>query len=113
MSSHIMEFISPIERAEAMKAGAYVKFAEAGIPFDAIDGLVKSALEMPSANGIAKSVIALSVIAGIPIGIASHLIGNRVTKEHGREKELTTEAGYYRNAAHQLEAGMQGMAAAS
>ena len=113
MSSRVMEYISPQERAAAMKAGAYLKFAEAGVRLGDIDGMVKSAIELPSANGIAKSVIALSVIAGVPIGIASHIIGNKITKERGREKELTTEAGYYRNAAHQLERGMQSTAAAS
>jgi hypothetical protein len=113
MSSKIMEYISPAERSAAMLAGAYIKFAEAGVRLGDIDGMVKRALELPSANGVAKSVIALSVIAGVPIGIASHLIGRRISKERGEERELTTEAGYYRNAAHQLERGMLGLQAAS
>lgn len=111
--SKIMEYLTPEERAAAMKFGAYQKFAEARVPFQAIDTVVKQALELPSASGVAKSVIALSVLTGIPIGIAAHVIGNRVTKERGREKELTTETGYYRNASHQLQRGLQAANATS
>ena len=107
MSSRIMQYITPQERSLAMKAGAYACFHEAGVPFNEIDGIVKKSVDLPSANGVAKSIIALSVLTGIPVGIASHLVGRKLTNERGREKELSTEAGYYRNATHQLQRGMQ------
>ena len=113
MASRIMEYISPSERAESMKVGAYQKFATAGVPINRINGIVKRAVDLPSPSGVAKSVIALSVITGIPVGIAAHIIGNRVTSERGREKELTTQAGYYRNATSQLRRGLQAADAVS
>ena len=113
MGSHMMEYITPAERAAAMRLGAYSKFAEAGVPFSAIDGIVKRAVNLPSPSGIGKAVIALSVVTGIPIGIAAHVIGNKITRERGAETELETEAGYYRNATNQLQRGLQATQAAS
>lgn len=113
MASRIMQYLTPAERAEAMKFGAHQKFASAGVPFSQINGIVKKAVDLPSPSGVAKSVIALSVITGIPVGIAAHIIGNRVTAERGRERELTTQAGYYRNATSQLRRGLQAADTAS
>jgi len=111
--SRIMEYITPEERTQAMKFGAYQRLSEAGVPFARIDGLVKQALEMPSASGVAKTVIALSVLTGIPFGIAAHVIGNRINRARGHEKELTTEAGYYRNATEQMQRGLEAANASS
>jgi hypothetical protein len=97
-----------------MKIGAYSTLADAGVPFSQIDQVMKQADGLPSISvgGTAKAVVALSVLTGIPIGIAAHAIGNRITKERGRERELGTQAGYYRNAAQQLHQGLDAAEAA-
>jgi len=113
MSSKIMQFITPAQRAEAMRFGAYTKLAELQVPFKDIDGLVKKAVELPSASGVAKSVITLSVLTGVPLGIAAHVIGSKIDRARGKVNELRTETGYYRNATNQLHRGLDAATAAS
>jgi hypothetical protein len=96
MASKIANYLTPQERAAAMRAGMVLACAETNTP------LTKVAAPGISPGGTMKAIIAVSVLTGIPIGIAAHVVGQRITKERGKEKELQTQTGYYRNAAQQL-----------
>lgn len=97
-----------------MKFGAYRAFAESGVPVSDIDKLVKHAADpMLSPGGVMKSIVAMSLLTGVPLGIAAHVVGNRITRERGREKELRAQAAYYRNASQQLSRGMAASETAS
>ena len=103
--------LTPQERASALRMGMYLGFADKGVNPSQIDAFVKSAEGAAAASwlsptGLAKAVIAVSVLAGVPLGIAAHVVGRHVRDARGRESELKAQTGYYRNAAQQLETGL-------
>ena len=114
MQSRVAEILSPAERIHLMKVGAYMKCAELGLTADKLDTMfsVKQAFGLgdvgKGVEGIAKTIVAVSVLAGVPIGIAAHAVGRSINADTAKEKELKTEAGYYRNAANQLERSLTG-----
>ena len=104
MPNRILQFIDPAERASAIKAGAYLRMSDEQLPIDELDARIKQAADsILSPSTAAKTVIALSVLTGIPMGIAAHVVGNRISKERLEEKELITASKYYQNAAQQLQ----------
>ena len=56
---------------------------------------------------IAKAIAAVSIIGGIPAGVAAHAFDKRMSKVKNDEKKLELEADYYRDASSQLEDGMR------
>ena len=104
MKAPYISILSEKERLAAMKLGASYKLAEH-------QGLVKTAL--PSSQdligypvGAAKAIAALSLIAGVPIGIAAYMIGRKVKGQNIQDTEMEEKIKYYRNAAESLERGL-------
>lgn len=99
------------ERSSAMKLGAVLKFAEFGVRPSEIDTFVKTAF-LPklqaSLGGVGKLLMAVSLLGGIPVGAASHIIGRKLTSEDVKERELHERIRFYRTAAKQLETGLSG-----
>ena len=103
----ISRYLSPAERAQCMKVGAYTALARNGLTVTRVDRMQKLAGElsdMPS--NVMKAVVGLSIVLGVPSGIAAHIIGQKITGARGKERELQTTAQYYRNAAQQLGANL-------
>jgi len=94
-----------------MKMGAMMKFAEHGVRPSQIDGLVKSGAIDLSPGNIAKALVAISLLGGIPLGVASHAIGKHLTQEQTRERELKEKIKFYRQATRGLESGLAGAGA--
>jgi hypothetical protein len=55
-----------------------------------------------------KGVVALSLVTGIPLGIAAHLLGKASTERSMRERELEAKIKYYSTASGELEHRMAG-----
>jgi len=94
------------ERAAAMRMGMYAKFAEHGIRPSQIDEFVKDSSISISAGGTAKAIAAVSLLTGVPIGIAAHAIGRCMKTQNNREKQLTNQIDFYRNATGELESNL-------
>lgn len=107
ISPHIL---TADERVASWRLGCYLKFAEAGVPASRINGIFKEAAgngtPLLSASGIAKVVVTVAALTGVPIGIAAHMVDQHIKASRGREKELDTQTQYYRNAAQQLGSGL-------
>ena len=86
------------ERASALKLGMLMKAAEYGQS----EQFMKTAL----VDVVTSNIIRLSILAGIPIGVAASLVHNKVKEDNLKEKELETTANYYRSAAKNFEQGM-------
>ena len=109
MATMLRQTLTPEERRACWRLGAYAKFAEAGIRPSAVDATVKAAAgaaALLSPTGMAKMIATVAIVAGVPLGTAAHIVGKQIQKSRGREAELKTQIGYYRNAAGQLENGL-------
>ena len=102
--------LEPNERIAAFRMGTIAKFAESGVPARDIDKIVKYAAgtgsPLLSPSGMSKAVVMVSVLTGVPLGIAAHVVDQHIRASRGKEKELQTQIGYYRNAAQQLGTGL-------
>jgi len=102
------QLLSREERAAGMRMGAVMKFAEHGIRVDEIDGVMKSAAVNISPGGAAKAVAAIALLTGIPLGVAAHAIGKRLTEQRTQEEELKHKIDFYQEATRGLETGLAG-----
>lgn len=102
----ISQYLTPMERASCIKVGAYRRFVEAGVRPSRIDAMVKSGAWSDLPSMTMKTVMAVSLLTGIPIGIAAHIVGQRISGSRGRERELEQQAGFYRNASQSLASGL-------
>jgi len=92
--------LTPQERAASVKLGAMMKCSELGIKQSAISEVINPSNAM-------KAVAAVSLLIGVPMGVAAHVIGRRVTGVENREKEMKEKIKYYRNATRGLETGLE------
>lgn len=102
-----IQLLSTSERAWAMKLGMTSVLASNRM-------LTKKA--NPVANfisgahaggkGVAALIAATSLIAGAPIGAVAHHMGQKIKGDRRDEKERLKRIDYYRNAAKQLETGL-------
>lgn len=109
MATEFRQTLSPAERMAGWRLGAYLKFAEAGIRPSQVDESIKQAAgaaALFSPTGMAKAIATVAILTGVPLGVAAHVVGKRVRESRGRESELNTQIGYYRNATQQLEGGL-------
>jgi hypothetical protein len=101
------QLLSKSERAAAMKFGAALAFQDAGVP------LRKQSFQMPSVSSaldnVSKAIVATSLIAGVPIGIAAHMVGRGISSNRRKEREQLARIKYYRDATRQLESGLTGV----
>jgi len=101
MKPEYIQLLTKEERAGAMKLGAMMKMAQAGMrPSE------KAAAIAVSPGGVAKTIIAVSLLAGIPVGIAAHVVGKQINKQRAEEKELKEKIKFYRNATQTMESGL-------
>ena len=91
--------LTPAERAAGMRAGAALSIKKADSKLAA-----SSILEAPA--NIMKAVAATSIIAGVPIGIAAHMIHRHIKKDRTREMDLKSRIGYFRDATSGMERGL-------
>jgi hypothetical protein len=59
-----------------------------------------------SPGGAAKAVAIVALLGGIPLGVASHVVGRQLTQQKRKEQELQARIDYYRNATRGLESGL-------
>lgn len=96
-----IRLLSIDERAAAMKLGASIKLAQHC-------GLSKQAAISLTADGAMKTVALVSLVGGIPLGVAAHLVGQKLSKDSQRQKELKEKIKYYREATRTLGSGLPG-----
>ena len=106
-----ISMVTPEERAASIKFGAMLGFHANGVRLDEVDAVVKQAL--PSGSGMLdsgmKAVVYTSLIAGIPLGAAAHLIGRSVSANRKAERERLARIKYYRDVTGNLESGLTGV----
>ena len=102
--------LAPAERMAAIKFGAMLALHQNGILLKHADAILKRALSPLSAvdTGM-KAILATSLVAGIPLGAAAHMIGQQVTANRKAERERLARIKYYRDVTGQLDAGLSGV----
>lgn len=94
-----LSHISLAERAGCVRMGMMLKLAEHGIlPSE----FTKSAL----VTEIGKAILGISLVAGVPVGAAAHLLNRKIVERRGKERELQEKIKYYRSATQGLERGL-------
>lgn len=99
-----LKLLTPAERSASMKIGAAMKYAEFGVKQSALTDVL-------SPDNAMKAIVAVSLLGGIPMGVAAHIVGRRLTGTENREQELKEKIKYYRNATRGLETGLSAPAA--
>ena len=109
------QLLTPAERLECIKLGAALHFADRGISLSKLARMRKSGSVGDVVGGIAdlstagwKGVMALSLLGGIPLGVASHVVANKLTEEKNKEIELRQKIKFFRQASGGLEEGLAG-----
>lgn len=106
-----IHMVTPEERAASIKFGAMLGFHANGVLLDEVDEVVKQAL--PSGSGMLdsgmKAIVYTSLIGGIPLGVAAHLIGRSVSANRKAERERLARIKYYRDVTGNLESGLTGV----
>jgi len=124
--SLLKKYLTDDERLLCWRAGSAQKIASMGLTqLDAASIILSDPADTAGERGIekrgqlselahvispysvAKTIFAVSLITGIPVGIVAHEFGRRKNKITNEERKLETEADYYRAATDQLENGMR------
>jgi hypothetical protein len=108
------KYLTPAERAQCLKFGALMKCAEHNVHPDELGRMIEKVgawYDMPSAA--LKVVAGMALVTGIPIGVAAHVIGNQITKERSKERELKEQIKYYQNTVGGISSGLNTQAAES
>lgn len=87
------------ERLECIGSGMLLKSAGEGVPAD----MVKEANLVGAADFGTKAVVALALMTGVPLGIASHLIHNSIKKKKLKEREALQKIDFYQDAGDRIE----------
>ena len=93
------QLLTTEERAQCMKMGAITSVAHRTKEAD-------GALSFLNPSNVAKAVIGVSLLGGIPLGIAAHTVGKRINDQKNQERELIERIKYYRAASGNLERGL-------
>ena len=97
-ANHV-QYLTQAERAGCIRMGIMLKLAEHNIlPSE----FTKSAF----VTEIGKAVLGVSLLAGIPVGAAAHLLNRKIVERRGKEHELQEKIKYYRAATQGLERGL-------
>lgn len=99
--------LNPRERAACLRTGAILKLAQLQAPPERAADLIKRAISIGGAlDTTAKTVVVGSLLTGIPVGIMAHLMSKKISDVRRKERELTQQINYYREAAQGLETGL-------
>lgn len=100
------ELLTMEERAVGIKMGMAMELLDNGHSFK------KQALTIPSAfdalKGAGGLALAMSLVAGAPLGYFAHHAGQKVKGETDVEKERLRRIQYYKDITRQLEHGLAG-----
>ena len=101
------KYLTPDERAQCLKFGALMKCAEHNVQPVELERMIEKHgawYDMPSSA--LKVVAGLALVTGIPVGVAAHVIGNQITKERAKERELKEQIKYYHNTVGGIQSGL-------
>lgn len=98
MSNSIHRQLLDIDDMQAIvKTGAAIKAGSLG----------KAAQIIPQVmDAGTKTLVATSLITGIPLGIMAHMIHNKIKSKRDREKEMDQRINYYQQAGRSIEDAM-------
>lgn len=91
------QLLDPQERMDAHLTGAMLKSAEARVPME------KCADLAGLADAGTKTILAISLLTGVPLGIAAHLVGSSINKRKLKEREAMDKIDFYRDAGDAVE----------
>lgn len=93
--------LTPVERAAAIKLGAFMSLAHNGIT---VQEFQKKAANWTGAlTPIPRSILMLSILGGIPLGALAHAMGKSISTDDRKEREALARLKYFQ----QLTAGME------
>lgn len=101
--------LTPEEQSGCYMLGALLKGAELCLPPRVLAEALaekQGAAVGVSPGGLAKTVVTISVLTGLPLGIASHLVGKKIESRSKKERELELRRNYYTEATRSLEQGL-------
>lgn len=102
--------LSPEERVSSLRLGAAMAFAAHGVKPSDLQKMAAGGVNGPailSPLNMAKAIVTVAAITGVPLGIAAHVVGQHLKASRGNEREIEAQTSYYRNASQQLGSGLQ------
>lgn len=95
--------LTPDERLAAFRFGMLTKFAELGYFNEKSAGVN---FYFNPLDAAAKTVVVVSFLTGVPVGVLAHYISKQVNRAREKEYELHKKIDYFTNATEQLAAGL-------
>lgn len=93
--------LTPVERAAAIKLGAFMSLARNGITLAEFEK--KAAGWGSTGVAIPRSILMISILGGIPLGMLAHVVDKSITADDRKEREALARLKYFQ----QLTAGME------
>ena len=111
MQAPYTKYLTPAERISAIKFGALNKLASLGInPFSKQADLWPSGIVSDISDSASRTMsilIGLAAMTGIPTGILLHSLGQNLSRDRGRERELNEKIKYYKGLTHNIESELK------
>lgn len=112
MTPEYIRRLSRKERLGCIKLGMARGFSRNGISLSGRGDTEKTAIvgELENLGDLGwKMILGVSVIGGVPLGVAAHIVDNKINEENLKETELLHKARYYRDASGSLEESLPPM----
>lgn len=90
------EYLTPEERRHAIRIGAAMAMAEAGLTVREFDGIAKSAaskvpVPLPSLSAVGNA----AIVAGVPLGLLYYVVSRSINKSDAKTRRMQRELDYY------------------
>ena len=99
---YYVDILTPAERQEALETGIKLACMRNGIKLG--DGAADWFSKIPEAIG--KTMLTVSVMTGVPLGIASHLVSRAMKSDEIAQREQRAKIKYYRDVTNELSQGL-------
>lgn len=101
-----MNTLSVTERAAAIKLGCCMSLGNNGISMDDFKKSADLQSVLSGASLIPKSILIASLLGGIPLGIAGHVVGRSMDTDNRKEREALDRLRYYQKFTAGMDRGM-------
>ena len=104
-------WITPEDRAAAIRNGVVVKMAADGVPAERVSDIIadmktRMTKNSQAAADIPKTIILGSLLTGVPTGIMLHHLTQEAKKRSKKEDDLKEQIDFYNDVSRELETSM-------
>lgn len=89
------EYLTPEERAEAIRDGAEAAMEAMGVPPMSKSAQARITIPTPSISAIGNA----AIVAGVPLGLLYYIVNRSISKTDKKTRKLQKELDYYNDVA--------------